>query len=46
MNARAVSVTISDGISEWLRRSIWVDHLMLAIRIAVAVVVLVGLAGG
>jgi len=33
-------------VSEWLRRSTWVDHLLLAIRVAVAALVLVGLAGG
>lgn len=32
-------------LSEWLRRSTWVDHILLAIRIVVALVVLVGLVG-
>lgn len=32
-------------LAEWLRRSTWVDHLLLAIRIGVAALVLVGLVG-
>lgn len=32
--------------SEWLRRSTWVDHVLLAIRLGVAALVLKGLAGG
>ncbi|WP_245261581.1 branched-chain amino acid ABC transporter permease [Ancylobacter sp. FA202] len=40
------SATEPGALSEWLRRSTWVDHVLLAIRISVAALVLVGLAGG
>ncbi len=46
MSDLARSATEPGAFSEWLRRSTWVDHVLLAIRIGVAALVLVGLAGG
>ncbi|WP_083255933.1 branched-chain amino acid ABC transporter permease, partial [Methylobrevis pamukkalensis] len=46
MNAIAIASAARGRFSDWRRRSIWVDHLMLAIRIAVAALVIWGLAGG
>lgn len=46
MTAAAISAAVRNRTADWWRRSIWVDHLMLAIRVVVAVLVLWGLAGG
>ncbi|MCK0198941.1 branched-chain amino acid ABC transporter permease [Ancylobacter sp. 6x-1] len=46
MSETARSATEPGVFAEWLRRSTWVDFILLAIRIGVAALVLVGLAGG